>query len=55
MRRMYRNLGMVCKQAYVIRQETLNLLLAAVGNSLRGLRGTALMQLAYVNLCRAVS
>ena len=38
MKRMYRNLGRVTKQAYGIRQETLNLLLAAVGDSLRGLR-----------------
>ena len=33
MKRMYRNLGRVTKQAYGIRQETLILLLAAVGDS----------------------
>ena len=52
MKRMYRNLGRVSKQAYGIRQETLNLLLAAVGDSLRGLRDAALLQLAYDTLCR---
>jgi len=34
MKRMYRNLGRSAKQAYRIRQETLNLLLAAVGDSI---------------------
>jgi integrase len=52
MKRMYRNLGRVTKQAYGIRQETLNLLLAAVGDSIRGLRDAALLQLAYDTLCR---
>jgi len=52
MKRMYRNLGRAAKQAYGIRQETLNLLLAAVGDSIRGLRDAALLQLAYDTLCR---
>jgi site-specific recombinase XerD len=52
MKRMYRNLGRVTKQAYGIRQETLNLLLAAAGDSLQGLRDAALLQLAYDTLCR---
>lgn len=53
MKRMYRNLGRLTKQAYGIRQENLNLLLlAAAGDSLRGLRDAALLQLAYDTLCR---
>jgi len=52
MKHMYRNLGRVAKQAYGIRQETLNLLLAAAGDSIRGLRDAALLQLAYDTLCR---
>lgn len=53
MKRVYRNLGRITKQAYGIRQETLNLLLAATGDSLRGLRDTALLRLAYDTMCRS--
>jgi site-specific recombinase XerD len=52
MKRMYRNLGRAAKQAYGMRQEALNLLLAAVGDSIQGLGDAALLQLAYDTLCR---
>jgi len=52
MKRMYRTLGRAANQAYGIRQDMLNLLLANVGDSLRGLRDAALLQLAYDTLCR---
>ncbi len=52
MRRMYRTLGKSANQAYGIRQDMLNLLLAHAGDSLRGLRDAALLQLAYDTLCR---
>jgi site-specific recombinase XerD len=52
MKRMYRNLGRPAIQAYGIRQDTLNLLLAAVGDSIQGLRDAALLQLVYDAHCR---
>lgn len=42
MKCMYRNLGRVAKKPYVIWQETLNLLLAAVVDYIQGLRDAAL-------------
>lgn len=52
MKRMHRTLGRSANQAYGIRQDMLNLLLAHVDDSLRGLRDAALLQLAYDTLCR---
>ena len=51
MKRMHRTLGRSASQAYGIRQEMLNVLLANVGDSIRGLRDAALLQLAYDTLC----
>jgi site-specific recombinase XerD len=52
MKRMHRTLGRSANQAYGIRQEMLHVLLANVGDSIRGLRDAALLQLAYDTLCR---
>jgi site-specific recombinase XerD len=52
MKRMHRTLGRSANQAYGIRQDMVNLILANVGNSVRGLRDAALLQLAYDTLCR---
>jgi site-specific recombinase XerD len=52
MKRMHRTLGRSANQAYGIRHDLLNLLLANVGDSIRGLRDGALLQLAYDTLCR---
>ena len=52
MKRMRRTLGRSASQAYDFRQDMLNLLLANVGDSIRSLRDTALLQLAYDTLCR---
>ena len=52
MKRMPRTLGRSANQAYGIRHDLLNLLLANVGGSIRGLRDAALLQLAYDTLCR---
>jgi site-specific recombinase XerD len=52
MKRMHRTLGRSANQAYGIRQEMLHVLLAIVGDSIRGLRDAALLQLAYDTLCR---
>jgi site-specific recombinase XerD len=52
MKRMHRTLGRSANQAYGIRHDLLNLLLANVGGSIRGLRDAALLQLAYDTLCR---
>jgi integrase len=52
MKRMHRTLGRSANQAYGVRQEMLNVLLANVGDSIRGLRDAALLQLAYDTLCR---
>ena len=52
MKRMHRTLGRSANQAYGIRQDMLNLLLVNVGDSIRGLRDAALLQLAYDTLCR---
>jgi len=52
MKRMHRALGRSTNQAYGIRQEMPNGLLASVGDSIRGLRDAAMLQLAYDTLCR---
>lgn len=52
MKRMHRTLGRSANQAYGIRHDLLNLLLVNVGDSIRGLRDGALLQLAYDTLCR---
>ncbi len=52
MKSMHRTLGRSANQAYSIRHDLLNLLLANVGVSIRGLRDAALLQLAYDTLCR---
>jgi site-specific recombinase XerD len=52
MKRMHRTLGRSANQAYGIRHDLLNLLLANVEDSIRGLRDGALLQLAYDTLCR---
>jgi integrase len=52
MKRMHRTLGRSANQDYGLRQEMLNVLLANVGDSIRGLRDAALLQLAYDTLCR---
>ncbi len=52
MKCMHRTLGRSANQAYGIRQGMLNVLLANVGDSIRGLRDAVLLQLAYDTLCR---
>ena len=52
MKRMHRTLGRSANQAYGIRQDMVNLLLANVGDSIRGLRDATVLQLAYDTLCR---
>lgn len=51
-RRMYRTLGRECKQAYGITNFTLNKMLSATDENLRGLRDRALLLIAYDSLCR---
>ena len=52
MKRIHRTLGRISNQAYGIWQDVLRLLLADVGDSIRGLRDAALLQLSYNTLCR---
>ena len=52
MKCMYRILGRSANQAYGIRHDLLNLLLANLEDSIGGLRNAALLQLAYDTLCR---
>jgi site-specific recombinase XerD len=52
MRRMHRKKGRACKQAKAINAETLERLLNATGDDIRGIRDKALLLLAYDSLCR---
>ena len=52
MRRMHRRLGRSSKQAGGINADTLNKLLLATDNSIRGMRDRALLLVAYDTLCR---
>jgi len=52
MKRMHRTLGRLTNQAYGVRHDLLNLLLANVGESIRRLRDAALLQRAFDTLCR---
>ena len=52
MRRMHRNLGRSSKQAAGINADTLEKLLLATENSIRGIRDRALLLVAYDTLCR---
>ena len=52
MRRMYRKLGRSSKQAGSINANTLNKLLLATDESIRGIRDRALLLVAYDTLCR---
>lgn len=52
MRRMHRKLGRSCSQAGSINADTLDKLLLATDNSIRGIRDRALLLVAYDTLCR---
>ena len=52
MRRMHRKLGRSSNQAGSINADTLNKLISATDNSIRGIRDRALLLLAYDTLCR---
>lgn len=52
MRRMHRKLGRSCIQAFSINIETLEKLLLATDDSIRGIRDRALLLVAYDTLCR---
>ena len=52
MRRMHRKLGRSCSQASSINLDTLNKMLLATDNSIRGIRDRALLLVAYDTLCR---
>ena len=52
MRRMHRKLGRSCSQARSINAETLDKLLLATDDSIRGIRDRALLLVAYDTLCR---
>jgi site-specific recombinase XerD len=52
MRRMHRKLGRSCSQAGSINADTLDKLLVATDDSLRGIRDRALLLVAYDTLCR---
>ena len=52
MRRMHRKLGRSCSQAGSINADTLDKLLQATDDSIRGIRDRALLLVAYDNLCR---
>ena len=52
MRRMHRKLGRSCSQASGINTDTLDLLLLAIDDSIRGIRDRVLLLVAYDTLCR---
>ena len=52
MRRMHRKLGRACSQAESINADTLDKLLLATDDSIRGIRDRALLLVAYDTLCR---
>ncbi len=52
MRRMYRALGRHAKQAYGIKKDLLDKMVAATDDTLRGIRDRAVLLVAYDSLCR---
>jgi site-specific recombinase XerD len=52
MRRMYRTLGRYAKQAYGIKKDLLDKMVAATDKSLRGIRDKTILLVAYDTLCR---